>query len=184
MPSYQAETSFVVFSRIIQGDDIGMGRNVDLSTFGTQGDHESIHKNEVPPQPKSTCWIRAVEDTCTDDEQRQISDKLGVVVNGQWFPQAPTSSRPGHFNHRLGRDPPIERPTTTSSIALVGVFTATATPTPTSGASRLSFRVQPRQRRQTQLQAGDRLTTIAEQATNVKHGLIGGIAGVGALLLL
>ncbi|KAF1977510.1 alpha/beta-hydrolase [Bimuria novae-zelandiae CBS 107.79] len=189
VPSYQPETSFVVFSRIIEGDDIGMGQTVDLSTFGTHGPNDSVHKNISPSQPRSTCWIRAIRDTCTVEEQRQIHNGLGVVEHGQWFLRS--------ASHETVNDTPKRslasstttsatnsRPVTTSSIPLTGVFTATETPTSTSGASRVSFRVQSRYRRQVPIQVGSSLRNFGQVATGVKHGLIGGLAGVGGLLLL
>jgi hypothetical protein len=193
VPSYQAETAFVVFSRIIQGDDIGMGQNVDLSTFGTQGPEKSLHANKVPEQAQSTCWIRAIDDTCTDDEKHQIYKGLGMVENGKWFAQPPDRSppsRPETFNTKAG-DPATKYnaqqvwPTTTSVIPLTGVFTATITPTPTSGASRVRLRVQFRHRRQLPpIIATNGLSRIGTTASSVKNGLIGGIAAVGGLLLL
>ncbi|KAL5376539.1 hypothetical protein DPSP01_010448 [Paraphaeosphaeria sporulosa] len=190
VPSYQAETAFVVFSRIISGDDIGMGRGVDLSTFSTQGPAESLHKNNVPPQPENTCWIRAIDETCSEYEKTQIRRGMGVVEHGKWFPQAPdrAQSRADAFNTKAGGLENIvreDRPTTTSRIAWTGVFTAIRTPTPTSGASRVMFRRQPKHRRQ--LSPGPApfgLTRIGTAVSNAKNGLIGGIAAVGGLLLL
>jgi hypothetical protein len=193
IPSYQAETSFVVFSRIIRGDDIGMGQSVDLSTFGTQGPGKSLHTNRVPVQARSTCWIRAIDDTCTEDEKHQIYKGLGVVENGKWFAHAPDRSppsRPESLDIKAG-DPVTENdvqeewPTTTSSIPLTGVFTATTTPTPTSGASQVRLRIKFRHRRQLpQVVAANGLSKIGTIASSVKNGLIGGIAAVGGLLLL
>ncbi|KAL1594440.1 hypothetical protein SLS60_010200 [Paraconiothyrium brasiliense] len=104
VPSYQAETSFVVFSRIIQGDDISMGRSVDLSTFGTQGPDKSLHKNKVSRQPQNTCWIRAIDDTCSEDEKQQIGKGLGMVKNGKWKGPKPTPTR---YDIEKPEEPPV-----------------------------------------------------------------------------
>ncbi|KAJ4295345.1 hypothetical protein N0V90_007356 [Kalmusia sp. IMI 367209] len=197
VPSYQGETAFEVFSRIVEGDDIGMGRKVDLSTFGTQGPANSTRKNKVLPQPKNTCWIRAITDTCTEEQQQDMSRGLGIVKNGQWFAHSTDYTPPSSQVVSIGRpgkppadeptgSPRKERSTTASSVPLTGVFTATATPTPSSGASRLLFRVQTRQRRQVAPVAPPVAVSsgLGETASGVKRGLIGGIAAVGGLLLL
>ncbi|KAL5433523.1 hypothetical protein PMIN07_011279 [Paraphaeosphaeria minitans] len=189
IPSYQAETAFVVFSRIIAGDDIGMGQTVDLSTFSTQGPAESLHKNNVPPQPEKTCWIRAIDETCSEYEKAQIRRGMGVVEHGKWFSQAPGRSplsRADTINTKSESPEDIireDRPTTTSSIPWTGVFTATMTPKPTSGASRVMFRLQPKHRRQLGA-AGAVLNNFGTAASGARSGLIGGIAAVGGLLLL
>lgn len=194
IPSYQAESAFVVFSRIIAGDDISMGQNVDLSTFSTQGPAKSLHKNKVPAQPQNTCWIRAIDETCSKYEQDQIRRGLGVVEHGKWFAQAPDRSpfRPDTGNTKAGSPGDVireGRPTTTFSIPWTGVFTATMTPTPTSGASRVMFRLQPKHRRQTSPPPAaapktTNLARIGKAASGVKKGLIGGMAAAGGLLLL
>jgi hypothetical protein len=65
VPFYQPETAFRVFTRIIQGDDISMGYNVNLSTYRTEGIPDSmVHKNKIPQIPASVCWTRDLS-TCT-----------------------------------------------------------------------------------------------------------------------
>lgn len=150
VPAYQPETAFTVFTRIIQGADIGTGNRISLSTFASQGPANSDRRNKVPDQQPSTCWIRSMQNTCTDDEARQIQAGKGVVINGVWYEKArdytpPESSVvagvPGSY--------PTSTPTSsreksgkgaTTSIAMTGVYTATGRPTPTSGASSVRFR--------------------------------------------
>jgi hypothetical protein len=87
VPLYQPETAFTVFSRIIQGDDISMGHNVDLSTYKTGGIKDSLsHSNKVPAEPYSICWIRDVANTCTHAERDAIEQGHGFVSNGIWAP--------------------------------------------------------------------------------------------------
>jgi hypothetical protein len=50
VPYYQPETAFTVFSRIIMGVDVSMGKDVDLGTWSTEGEAESLHKNKLPEQ--------------------------------------------------------------------------------------------------------------------------------------
>jgi hypothetical protein len=138
VPSYQPETAFVVFSRIIQGDDIGMGHNVDFDKFGTKGPAQSLRKNKVPQQPDGTCWIRAIANTCNDKEKAAISRGIGVVKNGMWFAEDNDASISSRV-HTYTADSHTRKPTPTPAVDLTGVYTATATPTATttSGASQL-----------------------------------------------
>lgn len=135
VPAYQGETAYAIFSRIINGEDIGTGGRVDLSRFGTRGPVKSFHENKVPPQPQNTCWIRAITDTCTKEQRADINKGLGIVKNGQWFAQ------------------PAAPPSYT--------------------------RIQSRPRQIPALPAG-----VGETASNVKRGLIGGVAAAGGLLIL
>ena len=50
VPTYQPETAFTVFTRVIKGTDVSMGKEVDLSTFGSTGPAVSNHRNKVPDQ--------------------------------------------------------------------------------------------------------------------------------------
>ncbi|KAA8623300.1 Carboxypeptidase [Pyrenophora tritici-repentis] len=136
VPFYQPETAFTVFSRIIQGDDLSTGRDVDLTTFSTKGPSTSDHKNTVPPEPESVCWLRKSE-TCTDKESTAIAKGEGTVVNGIWIPVGDeTATRNGR---QTSPTSPKSQPTPTSSVPLTGVFTATSIPSikKTSAASSL-----------------------------------------------
>jgi hypothetical protein len=86
VPYYQPETAFAVFSRTIQGHDISTGQEVDLSTFKTEGPSTSDHKNTVPPQPDSACWIREAAATCTEEERTAVRQGQGTVKAGIWTP--------------------------------------------------------------------------------------------------
>ena len=185
VPSYQPETSFVVFSRIIQGDDIGSGRHIDLSTFGTQGPSESYFKNEVIEQAKSSCWIRAVHDTCTQAEKDQIFRGLGVVEHGKWFPRFDHS----HMDRPI-RDAQSRSFENTSSIAIASVPNASTTHAATSGVSRVSFHLHALRRGQDPPPGEVTYISVPTNGTNdeedkdIQRGLTGGVAGAGGLLLL
>jgi hypothetical protein len=179
VPYYQPETAFTVFARIIEGNDIGMGRNVDLRTFGTKGPNTSQHQNTIGPQPASSCWIRE-QDTCTPDQLAAIAAGNGPVEAGVWYPVAPACknncpkpTKSASKSQPRGNDK--AEPTETAE--LVGVFTATSTPTERkiSGASKpLSpFRLL---RRET-VASGDK------SERRIRNGLIGGLAATAALLL-
>ncbi|PSN61055.1 carboxypeptidase S1 [Corynespora cassiicola Philippines] len=147
VPSYQGEAAFTVFTRIIEGDDIGMGRDVDLSSFSTEGPANSDFKNKVKEQPEYPCWIRAMNDTCTSDAIKNINQGSGVVKNGMWFAEdkqysSPQSSIVIATPGSLPSSDPTPRsqdgtPTSTSIIPLTGVYTASGTPSPTSRGSQL-----------------------------------------------
>jgi len=115
VPYYQPETAFTVFTRVIQGDDISMGRNVDLSSFGTEGPSTSDHKNDAGTSPAPICWIREAYLSCTEEENAGITAGNGTVKAGIWYPSEediPTSASQGV---------PKSRPTSTTSVALTGV---------------------------------------------------------------
>lgn len=138
VPFYQPETAFTVFSRIIQGDDISMGHNINLSTYRTEGIPDSIvHTNKIPPIPALTCWIRDLG-TCNQEQVAAIGRGEGVVNAGIWSPApdpAPVGAASGSSKPPLQSKTAYSIPTTT--VPLTGVFTATATPLSIkSGASR------------------------------------------------
>ncbi|KAJ4371567.1 hypothetical protein N0V83_004786 [Neocucurbitaria cava] len=184
VPYYQPETAFTVFTRIIQGDDIGMGRNVDLSTFGTEGLENSLHQNKVPDEPASTCWLRDASSTCTEEERAAMRQGQGIVKAGIWVhgdESAPRSTSQGH--------PVIiaTKPATTSSIPRTGVYTATGTPIPrpsvTSGASRRVNSNFDLLRRAFTAFDPAQAERDADSARKTRNGLIGGLSAAGALLL-
>lgn len=187
VPSYQPETAFTVFTRIIQGDDIGMGKDVDLATFGTQGPSLSNHANKGTPQPLSTCWIRAINDTCYQEEMAAINAGLGVVRNGIWLsddkdtPSSPSGIPSANNPTASAKD---GSPTTTSSIAWTGVYTATATPKVTSGASSVRFRAQLPLRRQVVPGYDNHDRKCGGKKGKVRTAVIAGLASVGGVLLL
>jgi len=138
VPSYQAETAFVVFSRIIQDNDISMGRKVDLTTFGTNGPARSLRQNNVPLQPKNIRWVQATQDNPDRDQVGAIGLSSGVVIDGHaadyipplgpnGFIGKPGSSIAGiatNWAHKAAH-------TSISSLPLTNVFITAATPTST-----------------------------------------------------
>lgn len=182
VPYYQPETAFTVFTRIIQGDDIGMGRDVDLSSFATEGLKESLHANKKYGELPSTCWIRDSVYTCTLEEQYGIALGQGTVKDGIWTQDdvhdVPGDTAPSHSSVKT------LRPTTTSSVPVTGVYTATNTPTstPISGASsdRLRLRFSRRAILPFVPEEGEE---DKRRARKMRNGLAGGLAGAGALLL-
>ncbi|KAF2659977.1 serine carboxypeptidase [Lophiostoma macrostomum CBS 122681] len=190
VPAYQPETAFTVFTRIIQGNDIGMGRDEDLSKFSTIGPSVSAHKNNVPEKQDQLCWIRDVNATCSADDIQAIWAGQGVVEHGMWYADeseySPTSSsveagKPGTL--------PTTQATptgTSTSTALTGVYTASSTPKPpSSGASSLrsQFRLQGR-RAPFIADENDSDDDADEQPNIFKKAFIIATAVLGSLLLL
>lgn len=130
VPLYQPETAFTVFSRIIQGDDISLGHNIDLLTFKTEGIRDSmVHGNVVPPEIAPTCWIRDVAGTCTDEQRRAIEHGEGSVSNGIWSPDAVARPQVPLPKSTAQSKKSVSTATATTTVPLTGVFTATAVPT-------------------------------------------------------
>jgi hypothetical protein len=176
VPAYQPETAFTVFTRIINGDDIGMGKEIDRTNFGTEGPSDSSHTNKVPKQPGNTCWLRAMRDTCTSDQAQLISEGKGVVRYGVFYDEDSNSDNPASL-------PPSSTSTTaasaSSSVPLTGVYTATETPKVTSGAASLRYMFQlPLRRRQAFLSEDEGVSA------GFKTGVIAIAGTLGSLLML
>ncbi|KAF2276669.1 carboxypeptidase S1 [Westerdykella ornata] len=191
VPEYQPETAFTVFTRILKGTDIGMGKDIDLSEFETKGPSDSKHKNKVPELQKHTCWIRNFAQTCNQDDVSAMSESKGVVKYGVFYADekdyTPLSTsvlagKPG--------SPPTATPTqaqmSTSTVPLTGVYTASETPKVTSGASRLSipFQVQKRQDLSPLSKIGSTPTNERARTGRLKKYLIITAATFGTLLLV
>ncbi|RMZ82394.1 hypothetical protein DV737_g2065, partial [Chaetothyriales sp. CBS 132003] len=83
VPAYQAETVFTVFSRIIEGTAVSFGNLANLSSYSSSGDSNSTHTNQSPPAAASpTCFLRAVNETCTTDQKNMLANNAGVIING------------------------------------------------------------------------------------------------------
>ncbi|KAI4721806.1 alpha/beta-hydrolase [Aureobasidium sp. EXF-10727] len=145
VPFYQPETAFTVFTRIIDGTEISTGEPIDLSNFKSSGPMNSTHTNSpLAKQPAPTCWIRAMQDTCSADQIEDMQEGKGIVAGGIWYSNskqysAPSSTvtagKPGTPVTSSSTSSKSTSGSTTSTVALTGVFTATATPSPTQGAA-------------------------------------------------
>ena len=119
--SYQPETAFQLFARIIMGISISTGAAVDLSTFGSSGAANATQKDKLPPLPDPTCYVQAFGTTCDQDAYDMALNGDGVVINGVLYASS--------------ADWPLMTVTTTTSMpasivpaTLTGIFTATGTP--------------------------------------------------------
>lgn len=150
VPAYQAETAFTVFTRIIMGSDISLGKAVDLSSFSSNGTMNATLTNTVPPTHVPTCYVRNIENSCTDEQIDLIQKGEGNIINGVLYSassdwKAPASSvavdagYPGSIptaTATLAISSGSGVVETSTSVVLTGVFVATSTPTITrKGAS-------------------------------------------------
>jgi Serine carboxypeptidase len=81
VPAYQPETAFTVFSRIIEGTEIGQGRLIDLATDGSLGAN-ATHENVASAMASPVCYLRAVNATCDTDQKNMLVNRTGVIING------------------------------------------------------------------------------------------------------
>ncbi|KAI4240433.1 MAG: hypothetical protein L6R40_005144 [Gallowayella cf. fulva] len=143
VPAYQPETAFTVFSRVILGTDLSFGQPVDLGTYQTNGTGNATYTSKAPESAKPTCWIRNINNTCTDEQKNKIFKGEGEVVNGilydnpsDWHTPAssisveagyPGTAPPAMTATSLVSSSPGDMATSSKDIP-TGVYVATATP--------------------------------------------------------
>lgn len=148
--AYQPESLFELFSRIIQGVDLSKGQPVNMTLFGTTGDANATATNSAPLMADPTCYLRAVDSTCSHEQKNALSEGRGVIINGIWYekssdwtppPQslsslagqpgtAPSSTTtPGATSVRGGKDGGSEGSSTSALTQATGVYVATTVPT-------------------------------------------------------
>jgi hypothetical protein len=131
VPYFQPETAFTVFTRIVQGTDISTGDLIDLSSYGSTGPANATYTNTASYSPSPTCWVRAWNQSCSDDDTKAMKAGQGVVANGIFYlnkdettsglPESTVAAGvPGHpmSTHKK------------NTATLTGVYTATGTPSP------------------------------------------------------
>ncbi|PQE33561.1 serine carboxypeptidase protein [Rutstroemia sp. NJR-2017a WRK4] len=134
VPAYQPETAFQVFARIIMGTSLSTGATINLSTYNTSGPLNATHTASLPSSPSSTCYVRSISDTCTEDEKNMIIEGKGVVIDGVLYSASSDYSAPTSTPTPSGSGSAGVSVTTTTQV-LTGLFTATATPSPTKKSS-------------------------------------------------
>ncbi|KKY16990.1 putative carboxypeptidase s1 [Phaeomoniella chlamydospora] len=88
VPAYQPETAFTVFTRVIEGTDISTGETVNLTSYYSQGDANATHTNSAPAMASPTCYLRAIDSTCSTAQKSALTNGEGVVINGIWYDKA------------------------------------------------------------------------------------------------
>ncbi|KAI1630594.1 Alpha/Beta hydrolase protein [Biscogniauxia mediterranea] len=119
VPAYQPETAFEVFARIIMGDSVSTGENIDLSTYNTTGPLNATSTFDLPASPTPTCWLRDIPGSCGEEQQNMILQDDAVIINGALQSGSATTA-PGTTVTATA--------TATETEQLTGFFTATATP--------------------------------------------------------
>ncbi|KAL8734680.1 MAG: hypothetical protein Q9166_001336 [cf. Caloplaca sp. 2 TL-2023] len=144
VPAYQPETAFTVFTRVITGTDLSLGQTIDLSTYTSNGTANATYTSKAPDSIKPTCWIRNINNTCTNEQKGKILKGEGDIVNGilydefsDWHPPGssismqagyPGTVAPAMTATSLPPSDPGDGATTTMDIP-TGVYVATGTPT-------------------------------------------------------
>lgn len=82
IPAYQPETAFTVFTRIIMGTELSLGKSVDLATYTSNGTANATYTSKAPGSAEPTCWIRNINGTCTTDQKEMIQKGEGAIING------------------------------------------------------------------------------------------------------
>ncbi|ODH49167.1 hypothetical protein GX48_04674 [Paracoccidioides brasiliensis] len=105
VPASQPESVFTLFSRIVGGGrDIASGAKVDLATFHTTGPANATKTNDAPPMAATTCYVRAVEDTCSTEQKNMLREGKGVVINGVLYKDESEWSAPEERGRKWKRD--------------------------------------------------------------------------------
>ncbi|KAF1991946.1 alpha/beta-hydrolase [Aulographum hederae CBS 113979] len=161
VPLYQPETAFTVFTRIVQGTDVGTGNNISVSlapnadkpVFGTTGPLKSYYMNKKSQSQKAQCFVRSISSTCTDEQQEMMMRGEGVVKAGIWYVKEDEYEPPS--STVMGGVPGTPIPTisggvvagvddgagggsgdASGSTVVTGVYVATGTPKPNNGQCR------------------------------------------------
>lgn len=130
VPAYQPETAFQVFARIIMGTSVSTGQLVSLGSYNTTGPLNATATMVLPDSPSATCYLRAIESSCAQDQQQALLEGEGVVINGVWY--SASSDWPG-VTMTTSSPAASASSTTTTTQTLTGLFTATSTPKSNGG---------------------------------------------------
>lgn len=126
--SYQPETAFQIFNRVMTGTSVSTGQAVDANTYSTSGPINSTTTDKLPKMQDTVCFIRAFQDTCDKDAQQLAASGNGVVINGILY----SSSADWPLMTKTAT-PTKTATTKTSSATLTGAYTATETPKNAAG---------------------------------------------------
>ncbi|OAA70508.1 carboxypeptidase S1 [Cordyceps fumosorosea ARSEF 2679] len=121
--SYQPETAFQIFSRLMAGTSVSTGQSIDINTYSTSGPVNSTTTAKLPKMQDTVCYIRAFQDTCDKDSRQLAASGSGVVINGILY----SSSADWPLMTQTATSTKAAT-TKTSSATLTGAYTATSTP--------------------------------------------------------
>ncbi|KAH9821416.1 carboxypeptidase S1 homolog-like protein A, partial [Teratosphaeria destructans] len=139
VPYFQPATAFTVFTRIIEGTEISLGQNANLSTYGSTGPANATFANAVHSfTPTQTCWVRSFNRSCSASDRDSVLHGHGYVANGIYYQESESITLPtstvtaGSPNHPMSMASSSGSAETLKS--LTGVYTATSTPSPSGAA--------------------------------------------------
>ncbi|RAL68547.1 hypothetical protein DID88_007273 [Monilinia fructigena] len=147
IPAYQPETAFQVFARIIMGTSLSTGETINLSVYNTTGPLNATHTTSLPSSPTNTCYLRNIQETCTENERNMIVDGKGAIIDGIFYSDSSDYSAHTITTTVSGSESARTASVTTTTEILTGLFTATATPSPSrsfcgsNGANKLCYLV-------------------------------------------
>ena len=127
VPAYQPETAFTVFTRIIMGNDISLGRDIDLATYTSNGTANATFTSKAPDQLQPTCWVRDIQDKCTVDQINKLKDGSGVIINGVLYDNADDWKAPPSSVSLAAGFPGVGPASTLPTAALSGPATGSVT---------------------------------------------------------
>jgi len=151
--AYQPETAFTVFSRVIQGTGIDLGKPVNRTNYVSTGNSSATHINNAPSAASPTCYLRAINSTCNTDQKNVIANHGGIIINGVHYsqstnwqtpaasistvagrPAAPPSSalKSAPSSNSLASSQSLSGLSSSTTSIPTGVFTATGVPISTS----------------------------------------------------
>ncbi|KAF5680393.1 carboxypeptidase [Fusarium heterosporum] len=122
--SYQPETAFQIFARVILGTSVSTGKDIDATTYNTTGDANATHTDDLPKQLKPTCYIRNFGSSCDNDAKELLNDDKGIVINGILY--SSKEDWPSLVEKTEEPTTSTTDPSTTSD--MTGIYTATETP--------------------------------------------------------
>ncbi|KAF4992186.1 hypothetical protein FGRMN_7317 [Fusarium graminum] len=122
--SYQPETAFQIFARVILGTSVSTGKDIDATTYNTTGDANATHTDHLPKQLKPTCYIRSFVSSCDNDAKELLNDDKGIVINGILY--SSKEDWPSLVEKTEEPTTSTTDPSTTSD--MTGIYTATETP--------------------------------------------------------
>jgi hypothetical protein len=141
VPSYQPETAFTIFTRVIKGTSLSTGEKITLSNYRSSGPSRSNKTNKAPASSSNPmCWVRLANSSCTTQQISSILAGKGTVLNGVWYESAGNYQRP--TSTIVAGKPGSPLPTLSggrtqngresSIVPVIGVYTATGTPSPSN----------------------------------------------------
>lgn len=84
VPSYQPETAYVIFDRMIRGVSIATGEDIQISgnsVYSTTGGSNTTTTLNAPKPVAPKCFVRSIG-TCNDKQIMMIAGGKGVIYNG------------------------------------------------------------------------------------------------------